>query len=130
MVAALAIVVLMPGLMGVVGVALRALARRRAAHLPQSPRRPLQVVAADLRRLARQLSLVPAGAPMLRRQALLAAYDAVLIEVAELLEVPHELGVMTPLGMGPAVDPFEPARASERVRLLAALEDAGLAVRA
>ena len=31
---------------------------------------PLQVVAADLRRLRRQLALVPAGAPMARRRAL------------------------------------------------------------
>jgi len=104
--------------------------RRRAAQPPTPTRRPLQVVAADLRRLARQLALVPAGAPIMRRQALLSAYDAVLIEVAEQLEVPHALGTTSPLGMAPAVDPFEPARAAERARLLAALEDAGLAVRA
>ena len=94
--------------------------RRQAARRPESGRRPLQVVAADVRRLGRQISLVPAGVPMARRRALAAAYDDVLIEAALLLEVPHDLGG-TPPG---------PARDAERLRLLAALEGAGLAVRA
>jgi hypothetical protein len=94
--------------------------RRRAARHPEPLRRPLQVVAADVRRLGRQIDFVPAGAPMARRRALAAAYDDVLIEVALLLEVPHELPT-TPVG---------PARDAERLRLLAALEGAGLAVRA
>jgi hypothetical protein len=93
--------------------------RRRAARNPAPGRRPIQVVAADVRRLARSMSLVPAGSPMARRRALAAAYDDVLIEAAILLEVPHELRT-TPEG---------PARDVERLRLLAALEGAGLAVR-
>ncbi len=92
--------------------------RRRAARNPAPDRRPLQVVAADVRRLARSLALVPAGAPMARRRALAAAYVEVLIEAALLLEVPHELRT-TPEG---------PPRDVERLRLLAALEGAGLAV--
>jgi hypothetical protein len=94
--------------------------RRRPAHHPEPPRRPLQVVAADVRRLDRQLALVPAGAPMVRRRALAAAFDDVLIEAAVLLDVPHEL-TSAPVGS---------ARDLERLRLLAALEGAGLAVRA
>jgi hypothetical protein len=94
--------------------------RRRAARNPAPGRRPLQVVAADVRRLGRSLTLVPAGSPMARRRALLAAYDDVLVEAAMLLEVPNELRT-TPDG---------PARDVERLRLLAALEGAGLAVRA
>ena len=94
--------------------------RRRTARNPTLGRRPLQVVAADVRRLARSLSLVPAGAPMARRRALVAAYDDVLVESALLLEVPHELR-STPEG---------PARDLERLRLVAALEAAGLAVQA
>jgi hypothetical protein len=105
------------------------LSRRRARRLPAPTRRPLQVVAADLRRLTRQLSLVPAGAPLVRRHALLCAYDAVLIEAAEQLEVPHQMGVTSALGLA-AADPFGPARVAERARVLGALEDAGLAVRA
>jgi hypothetical protein len=82
----------------------------------RTARRPLQVVAADLRRLTRQLERVPPG----RRAAVLRAYDAVLVEVADMLEVPHDLGADGPRG---------PGREVERIRLLAALEDAGLAVR-
>ena len=93
--------------------------RRRAARNPDPGRRPLQVVAADVRRLGRSLALVPAGSPMARRRALAAAYDDVLIEAALLLDVPHELRT-TPDGS---------ARDLERLRLIAALEDAGLAVR-
>jgi hypothetical protein len=93
---------------------------RRPARPPRTVRRPIQVVAADLRRLARQLALVPAGAPAVRRQALLAAYDDVLVEVAGQLEVPHRLAAV----------PRGPARDAERQRLLTALEDAGLAVHA
>jgi hypothetical protein len=81
--------------------------------------RPIQVVAADLRRLSRQLALVPAGAPLVRWRALWFAYDAVLTEAAELLEVPHDLAG-TPVGI---------ARDIERLRVLAALEGAGLVVR-
>jgi hypothetical protein len=94
------------------------LLRRHPRPAPEPMRRPLQVVAADLRRLARQLALVPAGAPLVRWQALWTAYDEVLVEAAEQLEVPHELAT-APVGM---------ARDLERLRVLAALECAGLAV--
>lgn len=88
--------------------------RRRRAEEPVH--RPLQHVAADLRRLARQLALVPAGAPVARRRGLQAAYDDVLVEAAALLEVPHTL-TLTPAG---------PARDTERARVQAGLADAGL----
>jgi hypothetical protein len=94
--------------------------RHRAAAHPESARRPLQVVAADVRRLDRQLALVPAGAPMARRRALAAAYEDVLIEAALLLDVPNDLRT-TPPG---------PGRDAARLRLLAGLEQAGLAVHA
>lgn len=100
------------------GPAPRRSAHRRAASPPQPVRRPLQAVAADLRRLTRQLALVPAGASLVRWQALWAAYDGVLVEAADLLEVPHELP-----GTPPGI-----ARDLERLRLLAALEGAGLVV--
>jgi hypothetical protein len=98
----------------------KGLQRRRAARNPTPGRRPLQVVAADVRRLARSVALVPAGAPMARRRALTAAYDDVLVEAALQLEVPHLLRT-TPEGR---------ARDLERLRLVAALEAAGLAVEA
>ena len=98
----------------------RLIDRRHRARHPQPTRRPIQVVAADVRRLGRQLALVPTGAPMVRRRALAAAYDDVLIEAALLLDVPQELSI-TPIGTD---------RDLERLRLLAELEAAGLAVRA
>jgi hypothetical protein len=76
------------------------------------------VVAADIRRLAGQLARVPAGAPMTRRRALAAAYDDVLGEAAAMLEIPHALGEL----------PEGRRREVERLRLVAALADAGLAV--
>jgi hypothetical protein len=94
--------------------------RRRSARNPTPGRRPLQVVAADVRRLGRSLTVVPAGAPMARRRALAAAYDDVLIEAALLLEVPQDLRSV----------PDGPVRDLERLRLITALEDVGLAVRA
>ncbi len=93
-------------------------ARRRARHQPPLDRRPLQAVAADVRRLGRRLTMVPAGAPMARRRALQAAYDDVLTEAAGMLGVPHAL----------AAEPDGRRRDVERLRLVAALEQAGLAV--
>jgi hypothetical protein len=92
------------------------LRRRRQPVMPAG--RPLEQVAADLRRLGAQLAHVPAGAPMARRRGLQAAYDDVLVEAARLLEVLHALD---------AVPPGRP-RDVERLRLQAALADAGLAV--
>jgi hypothetical protein len=100
--------------------ALRRLARRRAERHPEPLRRPLQVVAADVRRLGRQIALVPAGAPMARRRALAAAYDDVLLEAALLLDVATDLRAA----------PVGPARDAARLRLLADLQEAGLAVEA
>ena len=92
--------------------------RHMAAGRPEPWRRPLQVVAADVRRLGRQIALVPAGAPMARRLALAAAYDDVLVEAALLLDVPNDLRTA----------PVGPVRDAARLRLLAELEEAGLAV--
>jgi hypothetical protein len=92
--------------------------RHQAASRPEPWRRPLQVVAADVRRLGRQIALVPAGAPMARRRALAAAYDDVLVEAALLLDVPNDLRTA----------PVGPVRDAARLRLLAELEEAGLAV--
>jgi hypothetical protein len=101
--------------------------RRRPVHVLRGnrvqaldpARRPIQMIAADLRRLSRQLALVPAGAPLVRWRALWSAYDAVLAEAAAALEVEHTLPG-TPVGI---------ARDIERLRIVAALEGAGLAVR-
>ncbi len=94
---------------------LPALRRRRTD--PVTPQhRPIEVVAADLRRLARQLERVPAGAPMARRRGLQAAYDDVLVEAALQLGVPQTL----------TAPPDGRSRDAERLRLQAALSAAGL----
>lgn len=99
--------------------------RSRSRRAPEpdpisATRRPIQLVAADLRRLSRQLALVPSGSTLVRWKALWAAYDGVLIEAAEMLEVAHELSEQPAAGV---------ARDVERVRVLAALEGAGMVVR-
>ena len=91
-------------------------ARRGSASVPR--RRPLQEVATDLRRLARELAAVPAGAPFVRWRALQVAYDRVLVEAAETLEVPHNLPDL----------PMGSARDIERLRVVCALEASGLVV--
>jgi hypothetical protein len=96
----------------------RGVPRVRRAAAPVTHRRPLQLVATDLRRLARELAAVPAGAPFVRWQALQVAYDRVLVEAAETLEVEHSLPDL-PLGS---------ARDIERLRVVCALEAAGLVV--
>jgi hypothetical protein len=96
--------------------------RARRAVRPRAgagPRRPIEQVAADLRRLYRQLELVPAATPGARNRALLAAYDHVLAEAAALLDLPEALG-STPEGWD---------RDGERLRVEARLAGAGLRVR-
>ncbi|MGY1649870.1 hypothetical protein [Geodermatophilus sp. SYSU D01119] len=100
-------------------------ARRRAreaaggAAPPAPVHRPVQAVAADLRRLARQLDVVPAGSPQVRRRGFQAAYDDVLVEAAGQFAVPTTLR-----GLPPGF-----ARDVERLRVETALAAAGLVVR-
>ena len=96
----------------------RKVVRVRRLPGPVTHRRPVQEVAADLRRLARELAAVPAGAPYIRWQALQNAFDRVLLEAAELLKVPH---TMDDLPMGTARD-------IERLRVVCTLEASGLVV--
>jgi hypothetical protein len=94
------------------------LSRRRAARSPVATVRPLEDVAADLRRLGRQVECAPAGAPMARRRAVRAAYDDVLTEAAGILGVPTSLPA---LGEGRRRD-------VERLRVAASLRSAGFQV--
>ncbi|MGX5654062.1 hypothetical protein ACWKWC_04750 [Geodermatophilus nigrescens] len=100
-------------------------ARRRAREAaagtaPPAPvHRPVQAVAADLRRLARQLDGVPAGSPQVRRRGFQAAYDDVLVEAAAQFAVPTTLRRLPP-GF---------PRDVERLRVETALAAAGLVVR-
>jgi hypothetical protein len=110
---------LLPGL-GRRRVGVRRLGRAQPDPLPVAAR-PIETVAADLRRLSRELAMVPSGATLVRWKALWSAYDGVLAEAAAMLQVPQDLDSQPVAGT---------ARDLERVRVLAALEGAGLVVRA
>ncbi|MDQ4039418.1 MAG: hypothetical protein M3313_13965 [Actinomycetota bacterium] len=86
---------------------------RRAGPVPAG--RPIEVVAADARRLRRECSLVPRDTPVARRRGIVLAYDDILAEAAHSLSVQHELHSL-PLG---------PARDMQRIRLEADLESSG-----
>jgi hypothetical protein len=90
----------------------RRLRRRRARVVPL--RRPIEDVGADLRRL--YASFHREGLRFAKYEGCRQAYDRVLGEAAEMLEVTHLLAVLPP---GRELD-----RERERVELL--LEDAGL----
>ena len=96
----------------------RRMARARRLSGPVTRRRPVQEVATDLRRLARELAAVPAGAPYIRWQALQTASDGVPTEAAELLEGKHALEDL----------PMGTARDIERLRVVCTLEASGLVV--
>ncbi|MGY1606612.1 MULTISPECIES: hypothetical protein [unclassified Geodermatophilus] len=99
---------------------LRARRRAREPEVPLAPvHRPVEAVAADLRRLARQLEVVPAGSPQARRRGFQAAYDDVLCEAARQFAVPTTLA-----GLPPGFP-----RDVERLRVQTALTDAGMVVR-
>jgi hypothetical protein len=99
---------------------LRARRRARGRDLPPEPvHRPVEAVAADLRRLAHQLDVVPAGSPQVRRRGFQAAYDDVLCEAAAQFAIPTTLR-----GLPPGFP-----RDVERLRVETALAGVGLVVR-
>jgi hypothetical protein len=77
---------------------------------------PIERIAADLRRIRPQAVRPPAGTPMARRRAIVAAYDDALLEACRALDVPTELDRVS--------DAIE--RESERLRTEAELERAGV----
>lgn len=93
---------------------LRVLERRRARRTPAGP--PLEVVVANLRRLRREVR-GPPPSTQVRTLALIAAYDATLLDVCRLL------GVDAPLGPATGSD-----RAFARLLTEASIEDAGIAL--
>jgi hypothetical protein len=106
-------------------VADRALAVGRRLHLikpepPVTSTRPVERLAADLRRLSAAMAGIRPGTPHLRRVALLGAYEDTLIEASRALGVAQSLSGLPRGGLD---------RELERMRLEAALEAAGLRFR-
>lgn len=94
---------------------LRALARRRPAPAPQC--RPLQDVAADLRRLYPAVHTPVPGTRMAKQRGVVLAYDEHLVVASTALEVATSLLQLAPGGVD---------REIERLRVEHALADAGL----
>lgn len=96
---------------------------RRCGLLPR-PRpvtfdRPVEQIAADLRRLAAALGNIAHGTPHARRLGLLLAYDDTLIAACRALGLPQSLSEL-PRGLD---------RELERLRVEESLESAGLRFR-
>lgn len=80
---------------------------------------PIEQLAADLRRVHRVLREFEDGAPIVRWQATRQAYDTLLVQACQAVEVCHQLDELP-------LDGFE--REMERLRIEDALREAGLAV--
>ncbi|MGI8696045.1 MAG: hypothetical protein ACR2JQ_05280 [Mycobacteriales bacterium] len=95
---------------------------RRVAHRPPvlvPDGRPVGQIAADLRRLG-SCARAARGTTFARQRGLEMAYDDVLVQASRALAIPQNI-----LDLPPGV-----SRDVERLRIEAALEDAGLALRA
>lgn len=90
---------------------------RRHLPPPTGPTgRPIEALAADLRRLRAATLHTPPGTSYVRRSATVAAYDDVLVQACLALDLPDTL-----FGLSPGTD-----REAERLRVEALLEAAGL----
>jgi hypothetical protein len=92
--------------------------RRRRGPTHEPEHRPIQALAADLRRVHRLLAEFGPGTPAARRIGARQAYDALLIQACAAVEVEHELDAL-PEGLD---------REVERLRVEEALRTAGLAI--
>ena len=96
----------------------------RLLHLLPSPPpaplgMPLERIAADLRRLHREVRRHPPGMPMAKFRGMMAAYDDALLDACRALDLPTDLA-----GLPEGVE-----RESERMRLEFELERSGISFR-
>jgi hypothetical protein len=94
----------------------RGLGHRMRPPVPEHT--PIQELAADLRRVHRLLAQFRPGTPMARRVGTRQAYDALLVEACDAVDVEQRLDQM-PEGL---------VREVERLRLEESLRSAGLAI--
>jgi hypothetical protein len=91
----------------------------RRRHEPETPAGPpIEKLAADLRRVRRQLAELPSGASAVRRIGTRQAYDALLVQACREVEVAHRLDTL-PEGFD---------REIERLRVTEALREHGLSM--
>ena len=100
--------------------------RVRPPPAPRPSGPPLESLVADLRRLHREVC-GPPPSTRVRRTALLAAYDDVLLSVCRVIEIPDPplLDAVTEGGTAGALDPD---RGLARLRAEAAVQEAGIAL--
>jgi hypothetical protein len=94
-------------------------ARRIRPAAPCPSGRPIQVVAADLRRVHRMLDELEPGTPMIRRLGARRAYDALLIQACAAMDVEQHLDELPEEGMD---------RDIERLRVEETLLSAGMVI--
>jgi hypothetical protein len=92
--------------------------RRLRPPAPVSPHRPIERIAADLRRVRRARACFEPGASAVKKIAARQAYDALLVQACRALDVEHRLLVL-PEGVEREIERF---RVEERLR------DLGLSV--
>jgi hypothetical protein len=97
--------------------ALKRLRRRRRPPMPGHP--PIERLAADLRRVDKAMRSLPDGVSIVRRRGTQQAYDALLGQACNALQVPAELDTL-PEGLD---------RDLERARVEVELQRAGLVIR-
>lgn len=95
-----------------------AFVRRFHRQPPPGPQcRPIELLAADLRRVHRDLQRP--GIPMARRRGVRQAYDSLLVQACEAVDLPQELD-----SLADGVD-----KEAERLRIEDGLRSAGMAIR-
>ena len=95
------------------------IADRVRSRRPHTTSRPIERLAADLRRVDRALRSLPPGSTMVRRRATEQAYDDLLREACRALDVADSLDTV-PAGLD---------RELERARVQRALQRAGMSIR-
>ncbi|MGW6931314.1 hypothetical protein ACWGE0_14730 [Lentzea sp. NPDC054927] len=88
--------------------------RRLRPPAPVSDHRPIERIAADLRRVRRTLASFEPGTSAVKKIAARQAYDALLVQACSALEVEHRLRLL-PEGMDREIERF---RVEERLRRL------------
>ncbi|HEV7980935.1 hypothetical protein [Amycolatopsis sp.] len=113
-----AVVVVAPTALALGALKVPGLVRKAKRPKPSPEHPPIQELAADLRRVHRLLAQFAPGTPMARRTGTRQAYDALLTDACDAVEIPNRLGEI-PEGMD---------REIERLRVEESLRTAGLSI--
>jgi hypothetical protein len=114
-----AAIVVAPTALALGALKIPALLRKLRRPTPPPPAHPpIQELAADLRRVHRLLAEFAPGTPMARRVGTRQAYDALLTDACDEVEIPHRLGEI-PEGMEKEI---------ERLRVEESLRTAGVRI--